>query len=155
MDESSSEGGTPTGLRSINLELMQKRIGNLEEENRSLRTEFQKLASDTDDVEEQEARLVKDIAMQLGKCFYRKKVFTKKGFYEVQFFFAIMRAFLNYCFAKHLTRSIYKFLCNETLEKVSIKPHKLLNYVPRFCREAHFSSAEPLNTQYLELFRDF
>ncbi|XP_044734084.1 trafficking kinesin-binding protein milt isoform X2 [Chrysoperla carnea] len=68
MDESSSEGGTPTGLRSINLELMQKRIGNLEEENRSLRTEFQKLASDTDDVEEQEARLVKDIAMQLANA---------------------------------------------------------------------------------------
>lgn len=66
VDESSSESGTPTGLRGINLDMMQRKIGSLEEENKQLRNEFVKLIHDTDDSEEQEARLVKDIAAQLG-----------------------------------------------------------------------------------------
>lgn len=45
---------------------MQKRIGSLEEENRSLRREYSKLAEDTDECEAQEQRLVNDITLQLG-----------------------------------------------------------------------------------------
>lgn len=66
VDESSSEAGTPTGLRGINLEMLQRKVGSLEEENKQLRNEFVKLVHDTDNSEEQEARLVKDIAAQLG-----------------------------------------------------------------------------------------
>lgn len=65
-EETSSEAGTPTGLHGINLDVMQKKISNLEDENKQLRTEFVKLIHDTDSSEEQEAKLVKDIAAQLG-----------------------------------------------------------------------------------------
>lgn len=66
VDESSSEAGTPTGLRGINLDILQRKINTLEDENKQLRNEFAKLAHDADDSEEQEARLVKDITAQLG-----------------------------------------------------------------------------------------
>jgi len=69
VDESSSEAGTPTGLRGINLEMLQRKVSSLEEENKQLRNEFVKLIHDTDDSEEQEARLVKDIAAQLGNTY--------------------------------------------------------------------------------------
>lgn len=65
-EESSSEAGTPTGFRGINLDMMQKKISSLEDENKQLRTEFAKLMHDADNSEEQEAKLVKDIAAQLG-----------------------------------------------------------------------------------------
>lgn len=65
-EESSSEAGTPTGLRGINLDMMQKKISCLEEENKQLRSEFAKMIHDADNSEEQETRLVKDIAAQLG-----------------------------------------------------------------------------------------
>ncbi|XP_023288267.1 trafficking kinesin-binding protein milt isoform X2 [Orussus abietinus] len=68
VDESGSEGGTPTGMRGINLDMMQRRISSLEDENKQLRTEFSKLVHDADDCEEQEARLVKDIAAQLANA---------------------------------------------------------------------------------------
>ncbi|XP_015586162.1 trafficking kinesin-binding protein milt isoform X2 [Cephus cinctus] len=68
VEDSGSEAGTPTGLRGINLEMMQRRIGSLEDENRQLRSEFTKLVHDADDCEEQEARLVKDIAAQLASA---------------------------------------------------------------------------------------
>ncbi|KAH0956068.1 hypothetical protein HN011_011824 [Eciton burchellii] len=68
VDESSSEAGTPTGLRGINLEMLQRKVSSLEEENKQLRNEFVKLIHDTDDSEEQEARLVKDIAAQLASA---------------------------------------------------------------------------------------
>nr|XP_033323958.1 trafficking kinesin-binding protein milt isoform X1 [Megalopta genalis]XP_033323959.1 trafficking kinesin-binding protein milt isoform X1 [Megalopta genalis]XP_033323960.1 trafficking kinesin-binding protein milt isoform X1 [Megalopta genalis]XP_033323961.1 trafficking kinesin-binding protein milt isoform X1 [Megalopta genalis]XP_033323962.1 trafficking kinesin-binding protein milt isoform X1 [Megalopta genalis] len=67
-EETNSEAGTPTGLRSINLEMMQKKINSLEDENKHLRTEFAKLVHDTDNSEEQEAKLVKDIAAQLASA---------------------------------------------------------------------------------------
>ncbi|XP_076292814.1 trafficking kinesin-binding protein milt isoform X2 [Lasioglossum baleicum] len=67
-EETNSEASTPTGLRSINLEMMQKKINNLEDENKQLRTEFSKLIRATDHSEEQEARLVKDIAAQLANA---------------------------------------------------------------------------------------
>lgn len=69
VDESSSEAGTPTGLRGINLDMLQRKINNLEEDNKQLRNEFAKLAHDADDSEEQEARLMKDITAQLGTVF--------------------------------------------------------------------------------------
>ncbi|XP_014468694.1 PREDICTED: trafficking kinesin-binding protein milt isoform X2 [Dinoponera quadriceps] len=68
VDESSSEAGTPTGLRGINLDLLQRKISTLEDENKQLRSEFAKLAHDADDSEEQEARLVKDITAQLASA---------------------------------------------------------------------------------------
>lgn len=67
--------GTPTGLRYINLDLMQKRIGSLEEENRSLRKEYSQLAEDTDECEAQEQRLVNDIALRLGKMLIEMCIF--------------------------------------------------------------------------------
>lgn len=72
VDESSSEAGTPTGFRGINLEMLQRKVSSLEEENKQLRSEFVKLVHDTDNSEEKEARLVKDIAAQLGSysCTY-------------------------------------------------------------------------------------
>ena len=64
-DESGSEAGTPSGLKCINLEFMQRRIKGLEDENKSLRKEFTQLAKDTESCEEQEQRLVHDITLQL------------------------------------------------------------------------------------------
>lgn len=62
--------GTPTSLRCINLEFMQRRIGSLEDENRQLRSEASQLAHDTEDCEMAEQRLVQDIASQLGKLIF-------------------------------------------------------------------------------------
>ncbi|XP_011505955.1 PREDICTED: trafficking kinesin-binding protein milt isoform X2 [Ceratosolen solmsi marchali] len=69
VDESGgSEAGTPTGFRGINLDVMQKKISSLEDENKQLRNEFSKLAHEADNCEEQEARLVKDITNQLANA---------------------------------------------------------------------------------------
>ncbi|XP_012143514.2 trafficking kinesin-binding protein milt isoform X1 [Megachile rotundata] len=67
-EETSSEASTPTGLRGINLDMMQKKISCLEDENKQLRSEFAKLMHDADHSEEQEAKLVKDIAAQLANA---------------------------------------------------------------------------------------
>ncbi|CAK9822035.1 Trafficking kinesin-binding protein milt [Anthophora retusa] len=67
-EESSSEAGTPTGVCSISLDMMQKKISSLEDENKQLRTEFAKMMHDADSSEEQEAKLVKDIAAQLANA---------------------------------------------------------------------------------------
>ncbi|XP_076665921.1 trafficking kinesin-binding protein milt isoform X2 [Andrena cerasifolii] len=67
-EESRSEAGTPTGLRGISLDMMQKKISTLEDENKQLRVEFARLMSDADTSEEQEAKLVKDIAAQLASA---------------------------------------------------------------------------------------
>ncbi|XP_043253897.1 trafficking kinesin-binding protein milt isoform X1 [Colletes gigas] len=67
-EESTSEASTPTGLRSISLDMMQKKISVLEDENKHLRVEFAKLIHDADYSEEQEAKLVKDIAAQLANA---------------------------------------------------------------------------------------
>nr|CAD7264909.1 unnamed protein product [Timema shepardi] len=68
VDDSGSEAGTPTGLQGINLDLMHRRIGSLEEENKQLRNEASQLSRDTDDCEEAEQRLVRDIASQLANA---------------------------------------------------------------------------------------
>jgi len=62
-----THSGTPSSLRSINLEFMQRRIASLEDENRQLRSEASQLALDTEDCEMAEQKLVQDIAAQLGK----------------------------------------------------------------------------------------
>ncbi|XP_054000970.1 trafficking kinesin-binding protein milt isoform X2 [Hylaeus anthracinus] len=67
-EETSSETSTPTGLRGISLEMMQTKISTLEVENKHLRVEFSKLIHDADNSEEQEAKLVKDIAAQLASA---------------------------------------------------------------------------------------
>ncbi|KAJ9587677.1 hypothetical protein L9F63_018893, partial [Diploptera punctata] len=68
VDESGSESGTPTGLRCINLEFMQRKITSLEDENRQLRTEASQLAHETENCEMAEQRLVQDIASQLASA---------------------------------------------------------------------------------------
>ncbi|KAK9513091.1 hypothetical protein O3M35_001361 [Rhynocoris fuscipes] len=65
IDEPSSEAGTPTGVRSVPFELLQKRITNLEDENSHLRREASRLAEATESCEEAEARLVNDLVSQL------------------------------------------------------------------------------------------
>jgi len=68
MDDSGSESGTPSNLRCINLEFMQRRIASLEDENRTLRCEASQLALDTENCEMDEQRLVQDIASQLASA---------------------------------------------------------------------------------------
>ncbi|XP_073983103.1 trafficking kinesin-binding protein milt isoform X5 [Rhodnius prolixus] len=65
IDEPGSEAGTPTGVRSVPFELLQKRINNLEEENGQLRCEASRLAEATESCEEAEAKLVNDLVGQL------------------------------------------------------------------------------------------
>ncbi|KAJ8965088.1 hypothetical protein NQ314_004389, partial [Rhamnusium bicolor] len=62
MDESCFESGSSG---RINLDLMNKRISSLEEENKALKTEYCRLATCADDIEAQEARLLKDLTGQL------------------------------------------------------------------------------------------
>ncbi|CAH1977066.1 unnamed protein product [Acanthoscelides obtectus] len=62
MDESGLD--SPGGGR-VNLELLNKRISSLEDENNALKTEYCRLASCADDIEAQEARLLKDLTGQL------------------------------------------------------------------------------------------
>lgn len=63
--------GTPNLPKSFNLDLLQKKIGQLEDENKSLRSEANQLARDTDAVEEQERRLMADITAQLNSAHYQ------------------------------------------------------------------------------------
>jgi trafficking kinesin-binding protein 1 len=62
MDESIFENGSSG---RINLELMQKRMAGLEEENKALKCEYNRLARDTETVEEKEQMLLKDLTGQL------------------------------------------------------------------------------------------
>ncbi|XP_044264458.1 trafficking kinesin-binding protein milt isoform X1 [Tribolium madens] len=62
MDESIFENGTSG---RINLELMQKRMAGLEEENKALKSEYNRLARDTETVEAKEQMLLKDLTGQL------------------------------------------------------------------------------------------
>lgn len=63
--------GTPVLSRSVNLDLLQKKIGHLEDENKSLRAEATQLVRDTDAVEEQERKLMADITSQLNNANYQ------------------------------------------------------------------------------------
>lgn len=66
VDDSGGEDVFSCAKGAVSVELLRRRIGGLEDENRSLRAEATKLVYDTDLVEEREARLVKDVAAQLG-----------------------------------------------------------------------------------------
>ncbi|XP_077284064.1 trafficking kinesin-binding protein milt isoform X2 [Arctopsyche grandis] len=68
VDDSSSENGGGTVRGAVSMELLRRRIGGLEDENRSLRAEASRLTLDTDAVEEREARLVRDVAAQLASA---------------------------------------------------------------------------------------
>lgn len=45
-------------------------LASLEDENKALKNEYLRLAQDTDDVEAQEARLLRDLTGQLSKCIF-------------------------------------------------------------------------------------
>lgn len=66
-----THAGTPNFPKSFNLDLLQKKIGNLEDENKSLRAEANQLVRDTDAVEEQERKLMEDITAQLNNAHYQ------------------------------------------------------------------------------------
>lgn len=65
VDDSGVDHGVVRG--AVSLEVMRRRIGGLEDENRSLRAQADRLMCDTDAVEEREARLVRDVSAQLGQ----------------------------------------------------------------------------------------
>ncbi|KAK6626067.1 hypothetical protein RUM43_006371 [Polyplax serrata] len=65
-DESGSEAGTPTALKCINIEFMQRRIKALEDENKALQKEFRQLTKDAEKEEEKEKNLVEIISMKLA-----------------------------------------------------------------------------------------
>lgn len=56
---------SPSSNKNINFELLQKRIAQLEEENKALREEASQLAKETCEVEEHEKKLMTNITMQL------------------------------------------------------------------------------------------
>ncbi|KAK3856466.1 hypothetical protein Pcinc_037216 [Petrolisthes cinctipes] len=65
VDDTSSCETTPTSVRLINMDLLQDRVKNLEGENRSLRQEATKLATDTMECEDKEKELVTGVIKQL------------------------------------------------------------------------------------------
>uniref|UniRef100_A0A1B0FPX3 Trafficking kinesin-binding protein milt n=1 Tax=Glossina morsitans morsitans TaxID=37546 RepID=A0A1B0FPX3_GLOMM len=63
---SDSDTETPTYAKSITVELLQKKINSLEDENKSLKMEASELVHQTDAVEAHERQLMDDITTQLG-----------------------------------------------------------------------------------------
>ncbi|XP_030377219.1 trafficking kinesin-binding protein milt isoform X1 [Scaptodrosophila lebanonensis] len=61
-----TDADTPTMSKSITLDLLQKKVNALLDENRSLKSEATQLAHETDEVEEHERRLMADISAQLN-----------------------------------------------------------------------------------------
>ncbi|EDV98782.1 GH13509 [Drosophila grimshawi] len=61
-----TDGDTPTMSKSITLDLLQKKVNSLLDENKSLKCEATQLAHQTDEVEEHERRLMADISAQLN-----------------------------------------------------------------------------------------
>lgn len=59
---------TPTISKSITLDLLQKKIQSLQDENKSLKQEAFQLAKETDEVEEQERKLMENITVQLNSA---------------------------------------------------------------------------------------
>lgn len=66
VDETSSCETTPTGVRVLSVDILQHRVRNLEDENKTLRQEATQLASDTLECESKEKELVTDIIKQLS-----------------------------------------------------------------------------------------
>ncbi|KAL1132533.1 hypothetical protein AAG570_010488 [Ranatra chinensis] len=67
VDDSGSEASTPTSSKpaAAHFEILQKRISGLENENAALRVEATRLAVQTEDCEQHEAKLVADLVQQL------------------------------------------------------------------------------------------
>ncbi|XP_017854440.2 trafficking kinesin-binding protein milt isoform X2 [Drosophila busckii] len=61
-----TDADTPTMSKSITLDLLQKKVNSLLDENKTLRSEATQLAHQTDEVEEHERRLMADISAQLS-----------------------------------------------------------------------------------------
>ncbi|XP_063702588.1 trafficking kinesin-binding protein milt isoform X2 [Culicoides brevitarsis] len=61
-----SENTTPIGARSINVDILQRKVTQLETENKLLRVEAEQIANETTSVEEQERKLMDDIVYQLS-----------------------------------------------------------------------------------------
>lgn len=87
---------TPTASKSINLDLLQRKISTLEIENKSLKLEVAQVVKETDEVEEQERRLMEDITQQLNSTNYQfdglsKSIFNKtvKIFIQINFQFEL------------------------------------------------------------------
>ncbi|XP_037811868.1 trafficking kinesin-binding protein milt isoform X1 [Lucilia sericata] len=64
--EDTSDNDTPTYSKSITLDLLQKKIITLQDENKSLKIEASQLACQTDEVEAHERQLMDDISSQLN-----------------------------------------------------------------------------------------
>lgn len=65
VDDSSCDT-TPTGGRGFNVDILQHRVRNLEDENKSLRQEASQLAFETEECEDKEKELVTDVIKQLS-----------------------------------------------------------------------------------------
>ncbi|KAK2723937.1 hypothetical protein QYM36_002322 [Artemia franciscana] len=76
IEDSGSDGGTPLGLRSLTLDLLQRKISGLEADNKKLRVEASQLANETDDTEEKEQQLLQDIFNQLSEANSQVKLLT-------------------------------------------------------------------------------
>uniref|UniRef100_A0A336LLR6 CSON011190 protein n=1 Tax=Culicoides sonorensis TaxID=179676 RepID=A0A336LLR6_CULSO len=63
-----SESGTPLGARSINIDILQRKVNQLETENKLLRVEAEQIANECGSVEEQERKLMDDIVYQLSSA---------------------------------------------------------------------------------------
>ncbi|XP_060664834.1 trafficking kinesin-binding protein milt isoform X1 [Drosophila nasuta] len=61
-----TDADTPTMSKSITLDLLQKKVNSLLDENKTLKSEATQLAHQTDEVEEHERRLMADISAQLN-----------------------------------------------------------------------------------------
>lgn len=66
VDYGGSENVTPTASKSINFELLQRKVATLETENKNLKSEVAQVVKETDEVEEHERRLMEDITNQLN-----------------------------------------------------------------------------------------
>lgn len=75
---------TPTASKSINLDLLNKKISCLEDENKSLRQEAMQLVKETDECEEAERRLMADITSQLNSTNFEYDGMSKyNGFFFI------------------------------------------------------------------------
>ncbi|XP_076451503.1 trafficking kinesin-binding protein 1-like isoform X2 [Babylonia areolata] len=73
-----SPGVGTTNLSKINLDLLQKKVQILEEENLTLRFESAQLRSDTESYEEKEKKLVEDCLQQLGEVNQQVETFAEE-----------------------------------------------------------------------------
>lgn len=70
VDECSTNEDGVTPVRQITLEMLQRKIGSLEEQNKSLKTEYDELLEQADDVEAREKSLLSEMLGELCKCIF-------------------------------------------------------------------------------------